>query len=256
MIYTLKHKERVYLSDTDGWGMAWHGSYVKWIEKARTELIQSTSFNILDFNLNYIIEQEDFKFTKIASLDQMLLIETSMEKVCEKYFIFKYRIFDENNNCITTATSKFKKIDENYFVKPQIKNNFYDYTVKTYLNDTDLTGKIWHGNYIRWFEAARIETTKNLDLDMTANGNDVVLPIISMSYENIKPIYIHDQIVIRTYIKKLSKLKVIFAYEVINLKNEVTAKGSTVLVATNKAGELYRKLPDIIVETYSKLYSP
>ena len=76
-----------------------------------------------------------------------------------------------------------------------------------------------------------------------------------MSFENFKPIHIHEKIIVRTYIKELSKLKIVFAYEVINKRNEIVAKGNTVLVATNKAGIIYRRLPKVIIETYSKLYT-
>jgi len=256
MTHSIKHKERVYLSDTDGWGMAWHGSYIKWLEKARTELMQKISFDIVNFNLNYIIEKEEIKFIKMGSLDQLLLINCYMEQISKENFLFQYEIFDENNKLMTTAISKFKKIKKDRLCEPQIKNNFYDFSVKTYLNDTDQTGKIWYGNYIKWFEASRIETTKSLGLDMNANGHDIVLPIISMNFENIKPIFIHEKITIRTYIEQLSKLKIVFAYEVINKTNEIVAKGNTVLVATNKAGVIYRRLPEIIIETYKKLHIP
>ncbi|WP_415406325.1 hotdog domain-containing protein [Sulfurovum sp. CS9] len=248
---TIKHYERVYLSDTDGWGMAWHGSYIKWLEKARTELLQKINFDISYFNTNYMIGNEDIKFIKMASLDQLLSITVDLTEDSDT-LIFNYKILDDKEKCITTAISKFEK-NKQISISPNITSNFYDLKIKTYASDTDLTGKIWHGNYIKWFEAARIEVTKYLGLDMNANGHDIVLPIISMGFQNFKPIKTYDNITIRTYIKKLTKIKVIFAYEVINDNSEVVSVGNTILVATTKTGELYRKLPNIIIDTYKRI---
>ena len=42
------------------------------------------------------------------------------------------------------------------------------YAVRVYYEDTDLSGITYHANYLRWFERARSDLLRRLDIDQRA----------------------------------------------------------------------------------------
>ena len=45
---------------------------------------------------------------------------------------------------------------------------------RVYYSDTDAYGVVWHGTYLRWMEAARVEFCRVLGIDLVSmkeNGN-------------------------------------------------------------------------------------
>ena len=44
----MKHtfEQKVYYSDTDSYGVVWHGSYLRWLEMGRVELCNEMGLNI------------------------------------------------------------------------------------------------------------------------------------------------------------------------------------------------------------------
>lgn len=68
---------RVYLEDTDAGGIVYHGTYVRYMERARSEwlrqlgLQQSQTF---ESNLSFVIHRLDLRFERPARLDQCLTV--------------------------------------------------------------------------------------------------------------------------------------------------------------------------------------
>ena len=50
-----KQEIRILYSDTDSYGVVWHGAYTKWFEAARVELVEMLGFKLSDLEKNNII---------------------------------------------------------------------------------------------------------------------------------------------------------------------------------------------------------
>ena len=64
----------------------------------------------------------------------------------------------------------------------RIEGKRHLYAVRVYYEDTDLTGIVYHANYLRWFERARSDLLRLLDIDQraaveTGEGNYAVAGI-------------------------------------------------------------------------------
>lgn len=133
---------------------------------------------------------------------------------------------------------------------------FFDYRLRVYYADTDCYGMVWHGHYLRWFEAARVELSREANLDLgNLIGEDITLPVVELKTEFKRSAYLDDELTIRTRIKALTPLKIIFGYEVYNQKDELLATGETTLVALTRSGKLYRRLPEVLVKAYGPYLS-
>ncbi len=81
---THQFKTKVYYADTDAYGVVWHGTYIRWMEQARTEFctengcsmewIESSGYIIPVVNINV-------KYKQSAKLHDPLIVETKVSKI-------------------------------------------------------------------------------------------------------------------------------------------------------------------------------
>ena len=68
---------RVAYADTDAMGVAWHGSYLRWFELARTELLRPTAIPytaLLERGLNLPAVEALVRYRKPARYDDLLIV--------------------------------------------------------------------------------------------------------------------------------------------------------------------------------------
>ncbi len=89
--------------------------------------------------------------------------------------------------------------------------------VRVRYSETDQMGVVYHGNYVPYFEIGRVEWLRNLGLSykiMEQNG--VMLPVVTLNMNYKKPARYDDLLTVKTIFKKLSSVKIEFAYEIYN----------------------------------------
>lgn len=72
-------KQKVYYSDTDSYGVVWHGSYLRWLEMGRVEWCQMMGHNMTELEAQDIVlpvVNLSIKYKSSAKLDDGLIIET------------------------------------------------------------------------------------------------------------------------------------------------------------------------------------
>lgn len=74
------------------------------------------------------------------------------------------------------------------------------YAVRAYYEDTDLSGIVYHANYLRWFERARSDLLRRLDIDQRAaieeGGGAYAVSEVNLKY--LRPAKLDDDITIHT----------------------------------------------------------
>ena len=99
-ISILKHSNniRVYYEDTDAGGLIYHANYLKFAERARTEMLREVKIEQLilknDYNIQFIVKNLYIDFFKPAQLDDLLTIKSvilkvSLAKVIMEQLIYK-----------------------------------------------------------------------------------------------------------------------------------------------------------------------
>jgi acyl-CoA thioester hydrolase len=77
-----RHRVRVYFEDTDSGGMVYYANYLKFAERARTEMLRAAGFNhaemVADEGLMLVVRRVTAEYRRSARLDDELEIATSL----------------------------------------------------------------------------------------------------------------------------------------------------------------------------------
>lgn len=74
------------------------------------------------------------------------------------------------------------------------------YAVRVYYEDTDLSGITYHANYLRWFERARSDLLRMLDIDQRAaiEAEEGAYAVSEINLKYLRPAKLDDDVVIET----------------------------------------------------------
>ena len=90
-------KLKVYYEDTDAAGVVYYANYLKFLERARTELLSDSGFTHTllkeKYNIITIVRSCDIDFIKSAKLDDELIISTSLVKKSRIQFFLNQNIY-------------------------------------------------------------------------------------------------------------------------------------------------------------------
>ncbi len=102
--------------------------------------------------------------------------------------------------------------------------------------ETDQMGIAHHSNYPIWFEAGRTYFLKEMGMsygDIEKSG--ILLPLCELHLKFISPAKYEDEIVVRTKVASVSRVRVIFSYQVLHdASGQLLAAGETVHAWTDK----------------------
>ena len=87
---------RVYYHDTDAGGVVYHGSYLDFGERARTEFLRDLGYHHLDLwngqNMIFIIRRMEVDYLLPGRLDDVLIVNTSVLSVKNTSFVMQQDI--------------------------------------------------------------------------------------------------------------------------------------------------------------------
>ena len=90
-------KVKVYYEDTDSGGVVYYANYLKFLERARTELLLEGDFTHTQlkekFNILIIVKSCNIEYYKSGFLDDELTISTSVEKKSKVQITLIQKIF-------------------------------------------------------------------------------------------------------------------------------------------------------------------
>jgi len=72
---------RVYYEDTDSGGVVYYANYLKFAERARTEMLRKVGINQSEEDILFVVNKVDMELKKPARLDDLLEIESIIEKI-------------------------------------------------------------------------------------------------------------------------------------------------------------------------------
>ena len=74
---------RVYYSDTDAYGVVWHGAYLRWLEMGRVDWCEMKGHNLIELendNIVLPVVNLNVRYKASARLNDDLIIETFVSK--------------------------------------------------------------------------------------------------------------------------------------------------------------------------------
>ncbi|MDC3106851.1 YbgC/FadM family acyl-CoA thioesterase [SAR86 cluster bacterium] len=97
---------RVYYEDTDAQGVVYYANYLKFCERARTEYLRLLGYEqkeLMDIGVIFIVRKVIVEYLKPANLDELIKIETRLNKVKKVSFNFLQTIYNSNLEKICEA---------------------------------------------------------------------------------------------------------------------------------------------------------
>lgn len=124
---------------------------------------------------------------------------------------------------------------------------------KVYYADTDAYGVVWHGSYLRWLEAGRMNFADEMGISLPVlQDNNVVLPVTNINVRYKSSARLNDELIIETSVQKFNPLSVSFNQKVIDkISGKVFVEAIVDVVAIDNNGKLYRKMPQILLDAFS-----
>ena len=115
----------------------------------------------------------------------------------------------------------------------------YDHPIKVYYKDIDQMGIVYYSRYFEFFEEARTEMLSSIGLDYSnVEENGAMLPVIEAHCEYKKGAMFSQDIIVKTYIRELPKVKIKFEYKICPAgSDEILLTGYTVHACTNLEGK-------------------
>lgn len=95
--------DKVYYSDTDAYGVVWHGAYLRWMEKGRILYCDELGLDLVKLAENDIVlpvSSINIKYKKPAKLNNTISVETSLLSITPVRMTFKQIIKDAATNDI------------------------------------------------------------------------------------------------------------------------------------------------------------
>ena len=117
---------RVYVEDTDTGGIVFYGNYLKFMERARTELMRSLGYAkpALFDGLQFVVHEVALKYHKPAVLDDLIVVTAVLEKAGRATFDMSQRVLRDGEllveghikvACIDAQTKRPKGMPKNMF---------------------------------------------------------------------------------------------------------------------------------------------
>ena len=103
----MKHifEQTVYYGDTDAYGVAWHGSYLRWMEQARVEFCRDIGIDLVEMKKQDVaipVTSLNIRYKASALLDERIAVETEITKMSPIVVQFTQTIKNKESDKVYT----------------------------------------------------------------------------------------------------------------------------------------------------------
>jgi len=119
---------RVYYEDTDTGGVVYHSNYLKFFERARTEMLREKNISqqlLLEQNIGFVVRSLTVDYLKGAVLDDKLTVKTHISEMKKVSLTFCQELVNDKNQVLCKAIVKVACIDTIKMKPILIPNDFF-----------------------------------------------------------------------------------------------------------------------------------
>jgi acyl-CoA thioester hydrolase len=116
---------RVYYEDTDAGGVVYYANYLRYLERARTELLRSLGFEQdklkQDQGIIFAVRSVSIEYLKPAVFNDTLSVSATISRLARASFTFQQNIMrPSDNTLISNAVVKIACIDASQFIPTKL----------------------------------------------------------------------------------------------------------------------------------------
>ena len=118
--------------------------------------------------------------------------------------------------------------------------------IRVYYEDTDASGRVYHANYLKYFERGRsnlIYQSKYNHQELLKKFN-IIFVVKSLNINYLKPAFFEDIIEVQTSLKLLSRVKLNFNQKIIR-NNELLVDAEVIVIPINSSGKIIKLNEDL-----------
>lgn len=123
---------RILYSDTDSYGVVWHGAYTKWFEAARVGLVEELGLELEaleNSGIVFPVVEMNIRYKSSAKMNERIVIKTNISELKPLSVTFEHKVYEQKTNTlrviahtsivvIDTKTGKmFRKMPEDMYSK-------------------------------------------------------------------------------------------------------------------------------------------
>jgi acyl-CoA thioester hydrolase len=118
---------------------------------------------------------------------------------------------------------------------------------EVYYEDTDMGGRVYHANYLKFVERARSKLLTNIGIDQRGllENDGLYFIVKKISAEYLSPSFFGDKLLIKTRLLEIKKATLILGQKV--LRKDKTLFDCEVKIALLNSGGKVTKLPNELV---------
>ncbi|WP_294912175.1 tol-pal system-associated acyl-CoA thioesterase [uncultured Gilliamella sp.] len=110
----------------------------------------------------------------------------------------------------------------------------FNWNARVYYEDTDAGGVVYHARYLAFYERARTEMLRQLDISqqtLLQEGIAFVVKKMDISYDF--PARLDDMLSISTKIEQIRKASIIFKQTILNQNKQIISSADVVIACVN-----------------------
>ena len=120
--------------------------------------------------------------------------------------------------------------------------------VRVRYKDTDTMSVVYYGNYLTYFEVARVEYLREKGLPMSEVDKRIHMPVVEAFVKYVKPAKLDDLLEVSSRVSLRKRASFTFSYEIRNEVKELVATGFTRHACWDPATAKMIALPDWLKE--------
>ena len=120
--------------------------------------------------------------------------------------------------------------------------------IRVRYKDTDTMSVVYYGNYLTYFEVARVEYLRQRGLPMSEVNRRIHMPVAEACVQYVRPALLDDLLAVTSRVSERRRASFTFTYEIRNEKAELVATGHTRHACWNPATQKMVALPDWLKE--------
>jgi acyl-CoA thioester hydrolase len=122
-------------------------------------------------------------------------------------------------------------------------------TYRVLYADIDQMGYMYYGQYAKLFEIGRVEALRSLGLSYKEVENQGVwMPVYELNSRYIEPAKYDDLLSIKTTIKELPKVRIVFFTDIYNSEGSLLHSAIVTLVFVSSLDKKLQRCPKIMID--------
>jgi acyl-CoA thioester hydrolase len=121
-------------------------------------------------------------------------------------------------------------------------------SIRVRYKDTDTMSVVYYGNYLTYFEVARVEYLRERGLPMSEVNRRVHMPVVEACVHYARPALLDDLLDVTSRVSERRRASFTFKYEIHNAKRELVAHGHTRHACWDPESQKMIALPDWLKE--------